>query len=52
MSPEVKRTIIIAGVATVTVVAVLLVVGLAGRAVSPGASVSRSGVQSVTRARR
>jgi hypothetical protein len=51
MSPEVKRTIIIAGIATLTVVGVLLVVGLAGRAVSPRALAPRGGVQSVTRAR-
>ena len=46
MSPEVKRTIVIAGVATLTVVGVLVVVGLANRAVSPRASVP--GVQRVT----
>ena len=39
VSPDVKRTIIIAGVATLTVVGVLIVVGLANRAVSPRASV-------------
>ena len=49
MSPETKRVIFIAGVATLTVVGVLIAVSLVGRAVSPRASISRSGVQSVTR---
>jgi hypothetical protein len=52
MSPQVKQTVIIAGVATLTVVGVLLVVNLAGRAVTPGASVHRAGVLSVTGAGR
>ena len=49
MSSDAKRTFVIAGIATLTVVGVLLAVSLAGRAVSPRASISRSGVQSVTR---
>ena len=47
-----KRTIVIAGVATLTVVGVLLVVGLANRAVSPRALAPRAGVMSVTGASR
>ena len=41
MSPEAKKTVIIAGIATLTVVGVLVAVSLVGRAVSPGASVQR-----------
>ena len=48
MSPEVRRTIIIAGVATLTVVGVLIVVGLANRAITPRALAPRAGVQRVT----
>ena len=49
MSPEVKRTIIIAGVATLTVVGVLTAVRLVS---GPRASVARSGVMSVTQRQR
>ena len=45
MSPEVKRTIVIAGVATLTVVGVLAVIRLVS---GPRASIPRAGVISVT----
>lgn len=45
---DVNRTIIIAGVATLTVVGVLLAVNLVGRAAGPAASVPGAGVQRVT----
>ena len=48
MTPQVKKTIVIAGIATLTVVGVLVAVSLVGRAVSPGALVPRAGVQRVT----
>ena len=48
MSPDVKRTFVIAGIATLTVVGVLIVVGLASRAVSPRALTPHAGVMSVT----
>ena len=48
MSPETKRVIFIAAIATVTVVGVLIAVSLVGRAVSPRALVRRAGVQRVT----
>ena len=48
MSPEAKKTVIIAGVATLTVVGVLIAVSLVGRAVSPGALAPRAGVQRLT----
>ena len=48
MSPDAKRTFVIAGIATLTVVGVLLAVSLVGRAVSPRALVPRAGVQRVT----
>ena len=48
MSPDAKRAFVIAGVATLTVVGVLLAVSLVGRAVSPRALAPRAGVMSVT----
>ena len=48
MSPQTKNVIVIAGIATLTVVGVLLAVSLVGRAVSPRALVPRAGVQRVT----
>ena len=47
MSPETKRVIFIAGIATLTVVGVLIAVSLVGRAVSPRALAPRA-VQRVT----
>ena len=48
MSPDAKRTIVIAGIATLTVVGVLLAVSLVGRAVSPRALMRQPAVMSVT----
>lgn len=45
LSPQVKNTFIIAGVATLTVVGVLFITG---RVLGPRASAPRSGVQAVT----
>ena len=48
MSPQTKRVIFIAGIATLTVIGVLVAVSLVGRAVSPRALAPRAGVMSVT----
>ena len=45
MTPQVKQTVIIAGVATLTVVGVLAVIRLVS---GPQASIPRAGVMSVT----